>query len=37
MDQVYGGVPPLAVKVDEYAIPTVPPASDVVVTVSGAD
>jgi hypothetical protein len=31
-DQVYGGVPPDAVSVCEYAVPTTPLGSDVVVT-----
>ena len=31
--QLYGVVPPLACSVAEYAVPTVPPGSDVVVTV----
>jgi hypothetical protein len=35
MLQVYGGVPPMACKVWLYAVPLVPPASDVVVTPSG--
>jgi hypothetical protein len=33
--QLYGVVPPLACSVPEYAVPTVPPVSDVVVTVGG--
>ena len=33
--QVYGVVPPLACSVVEYAVPAVPPGSDVVVTVGG--
>src|SRR5262249_12498645 len=32
---VYGGVPPLAARVAEYAAPTTPPGSAVVVIVSG--
>ena len=35
IDQVYGVVPPLACKVVEYVVPTVPPGSAVVVTVGG--
>ena len=35
IDQVYGAVPPLACKVVEYAVPTVPLGNDVVVTVGG--
>jgi len=31
---VYGELPPVAAKVAEYAVPTVPPASEVVETVS---
>ena len=34
-DQVYGVVPPLACSVVEYAVPVVPPGSDVVVTNGG--
>ncbi len=34
--QVYGGVPPLGVKVWEYATPTSPPGRDVVVMVGSA-
>ena len=34
-DHVYGVVPPLASRVVEYAVPVVPPGSDVVVTVGG--
>jgi hypothetical protein len=33
--QPYGVVPPLACSVVEYAVPAVPPGSDVVVTVGG--
>jgi hypothetical protein len=33
--QLYGVVPPLACSVAEYAVPTVPPDNDVVVTVGG--
>ena len=33
--QVYGVVPALACSVVEYAVPTVPPGSDVVVTIGG--
>ena len=33
--QLYGVVPPLACSVVEYAVPAVPPGSDVVVTVGG--
>ena len=33
--QLYGEVPPLACSVVEYAVPVVPPGSDVVVTVGG--
>jgi hypothetical protein len=33
--QLYGVVPPLACSVVEYAVPVVPPANDVVVTVGG--
>jgi hypothetical protein len=33
--QLYGVVPPLACSVVEYAVPAVPPANDVVVTVGG--
>ena len=36
-ENVYGPVPPLAVKVAEYAVPTVPFGSEVVVIVSGAE
>ena len=35
IDQLYGVVPPLACNVVEYAVPTVPPGSDEVVTVGG--
>jgi hypothetical protein len=34
IDQVYGVVPPLACSVAEYAVPTVPPGNDAVVTVA---
>jgi hypothetical protein len=33
MDQVYGGVPPLAARLCEYAVLISPPGNDVVVTV----
>jgi hypothetical protein len=33
--QLYGVVPPLACSASEYAVPTVPPGSDVVATVGG--
>src|SRR4029077_11538144 len=33
--QLYGVVPPLACSVVEYAVPAVPPGSDVVATVGG--
>ena len=35
IDQLYGVVPPLAASVAVYAVPTVPPLSDVVVTCTG--
>ena len=35
IDQLYGVVPPLACSVVEYAVPAVPPGSDVVVIVGG--
>jgi hypothetical protein len=34
-DHVYPPEPPVAVRVDEYAVPTVPTGSDVVVTETG--
>jgi hypothetical protein len=35
IDQVYGFFPPVAVSVAEYAVPTLPEGSDVVVTLGG--
>lgn len=35
IDQVYGFFPPVAVSVAEYAVPTLPAGSDVVVTLGG--
>jgi hypothetical protein len=37
MLQVYGIVPPVAPSVAEYALPTVPPGNDVVVTEGGCE